>query len=435
MHRFNYQTEFIHQNGIEKLNFDTLVQVTGTPCYIYSANQIRHDLKTLTETLPAELHYFYSLKANPNVSLIKIIRQYDIGCEVCSAAELEMALAAGATPQQIIFVGPAKSPQELRRCVALGIKAVVVESLAELRQLNDIAAEANCQQTFMLRINPDFSTEKARLVMSGKPRQFGIDESQALAELSCLHHYPHLKMVGIHIYLGTRILDAEAIASNTRNILVLAEKIQQQLSFPLQFVDIGGGLGVPYYAKEQPLDLAALGYSLAPLLAAFRQQFPQMQLMMELGRYMIARAGIFVTRVRYLKDSKGSTFAICDGGSNCHGAAAGLGSVIRKNFPVRRLSARQEGAMQTYTLSGPLCTPTDIIADTVTLPRLAVGDLIGVFNSGAYGPTASPVYFLSFGYPAEILVDGDRATQIRKPDGVAHMLNQQQPVDLEIPQP
>ncbi|WP_254900238.1 hypothetical protein [Lonsdalea iberica] len=237
-----------------------------------------------------------------------------------------------------------------------------------------------------------------------------------------------------HSYLsGTRILDANAIADNTLNILRTAEKFQQASGNELEFVDIGGGLGIAYHDKETPLDLALLGRLLQDPIRQFQQRHPRARLIMELGRFIVARSGVFLTRVRYVKSSRGKHFAICDGGSNCHGAAAGLGAVIRRNFHTERLGAESPGApQQHYDLSGPLCTPTDIIGENVLLPALQAGDLIGLFNSGAYGPTASPVYFLSFGYPAEVLVDGDRAVMIRRPDEMDHLLRQQraEPVSL-----
>ncbi|MDU4092281.1 MAG: diaminopimelate decarboxylase [Pantoea sp.] len=427
----NSAADHITARSIENIDYATVANAVGTPCYLYSASRIRDDLHELKSALPSALTFFYSLKANPNLSLVSLIHQQGIGCEVCSLAELETALLAGVAPDEIIFVGPAKSSAELRRSVELGIKAVVVESQDELTLLNQLAAELGKRQRCALRINPDFTPEKARLVMSGKPRQFGIDEALALALIAQRDTWPHLRLCGIHIYLGTRILDAAAIAANTRNILQLADKIQHQLGAALEFVDIGGGLGVAYYAKETPLDLALLGAQMQASISAFQQRNPQVQLVMELGRFIVARSGVFVTRVRYVKTSRDKRFAICDGGSNCHGAAAGLGSVIRKNFPLARLGVDDTAqALQPYNISGPLCTPTDIIGEEVLLPTLQSGDLIGIFNSGAYGPTASPVYFLSFGYPAEVLVDGDNATIIRHPDDMAHLLRQQQATPL-----
>ncbi|OTA14536.1 diaminopimelate decarboxylase [Xenorhabdus vietnamensis] len=431
MHQFNFETTALHAQQIEEVTYLRLAKSIGTPFYAYSCAQLKHDLQKLMSTMPEELNFLYSLKANPNMSLVNVIHQQGVGCEVCSLTELETALCAGASARDIIFVGPGKSDSELARCVDLGIKAVVVESLGELQRLETMAAQTGKSQAFAFRINPNFTSEKARLVMSGKPRQFGIDEDVVINALNHLDRYPHLTLAGIHVYLGTRILLAEAVIDNTRNILSLAEHIEAKLSHPLSFVDIGGGLGIPYYPKEQFLDLDATAQGLAPLITQFQANHPDTRLIMELGRYIVARAGIFVTTVRDIKSSKGKTFAICDGGSNCHGAAAGI--AIRKNFPIKRLGAASDAEhSEDYMITGPLCTPTDLIGNAVTLPQLQVGDLIGVFHSGAYGPTASPVNFLSFGQPAEVLIDGDTAIQIRQPEHLKHVLAQQLPMPVQL---
>ncbi|MFS1904609.1 diaminopimelate decarboxylase (plasmid) [Vibrio lentus] len=434
MHQFEFETPAINVHGIEDVTYPQLAQSIGTPFYAYSRSQLTDDLQTLKNTMPQALTFYYSLKANPNLSLVKIIQQQGVGCEVCSLTELETALNAGAPAQDIIFVGPGKSDEELTRCVELGIKAVVVESLNELKRLEAVASLARKSQAFAFRINPNFTSEKARLVMGGKPRQFGIDENVVMTALNQLERYPHLTLTGIHVYLGTRILDAQAVIENTRNILSLATDIETKLGRPLNFVDIGGGLGIPYYPKEQFLDLDATASGLKPFITQFKADHPETCLIMELGRYIIARSGVLITGVRDIKTSKGKTFAVCDGGSNCHGSAAGLGAVIRKNFPILRLGTPIEGeSTENYMITGPLCTPTDLIGDNVVLPQLQPGDLIGVFHSGAYGPTASPVNFLSFGQPAEVLIEGATATQIRRAERLMDVIERQVPLQVHLP--
>ncbi|OWY38954.1 diaminopimelate decarboxylase [Xenophilus sp. AP218F] len=413
------------REGVEGLSWEALARIAGTPFYAYSAAALRDNLARLRRHLPPALNLLYSLKANPNRSLVQKLREQGVGCEVCSLAELETVLLAGARPEHILFVGPGKSEQELARCVELGIKAVVAESEQELDKLQALAAAAGKIQTVGLRVNPDFQGSKARLVMGGKPRQFGIDEARLAGLLARRDEYPALRFAGLHIYMGTRILDAQAVADNTGNILELARALSTGGWRP-DFIDIGGGLGVPYFEKERELDLAALGAALAPLIAAQRQAMPDTELYMELGRFLVADCGVFVTAVRYTKWSKGQRFAVCDGGSNCHSAAAGGGSMLRRNFPLAKLGAAG-GEPETYTLSGPLCTPTDVIGEQVALPPLRPGDLIGIFRSGAYGATASPVQFLSFGHPAEVLVDGETVWQVRARDQLQRMLAEQQP--------
>ncbi|WP_248732160.1 type III PLP-dependent enzyme [Pseudomonas sp. MWU13-2517] len=422
MSAFAPDSQYISTDRIEDIPYQVLADQVPTPFYAYSATQIKKDFAELKRTLPDGIDYFYSLKANPNKTLVSLLHEAGTGCEVCSLVELETALRQGVAPANIIFVGPGKHINELTQCCLAGIKAVVVESIEEMLLLNDIAAGLQVTQRIALRINPDFTGEKAKLVMSGKPRQFGIDEQMLPQAFETLAQLPHLSLAGIHIYLGTRILDCQAVANNTQNILNLAATLQQTYAIELDFVDVGGGFGVRYFDKEKALDLAALGEALQPMMNDYRQCFPRCKIVIELGRFLIARAGIFVTRVNYLKPSREEWFAVCDGGANCHGSAAGINSLIRRNFPMARLGSPRTTAQHRYQVTGPLCTPTDLLGENVMLDELRSGDLIGIGHSGAYGASASPVGFLSFGHPAEVLVENDQAFLIRKADSVESQL-------------
>lgn len=422
MSAFAPDSRYIHTDKIENISYQLLADYVPTPFYAYSATQIKTDFAELKRSLPHDIDYFYSLKANPNKSLVALLHEAGTGCEVCSLVELEIALRQGVAPSDIIFVGPGKHINELTQCCLAGIKAVVVESIEEMRLLNDIAAGLGVIQNIALRINPDFTGEKAKLVMSGKPRQFGIDEQLLPQAFALLGQLTQLRLAGIHIYLGTRILDWQALANNTQNILTLAATLQQTYEIALDFVDVGGGFGVRYFDKEKALDLPALGEALLPLVNNYRQAFPHCRIVIELGRFLIARAGIFVTRVNYLKPSREEWFAVCDGGANCHGSAAGINSLIRRNFPMARLGPSRPGDLHRYQVTGPLCTPTDLLGENIMLAELRSGDLIGIAHSGAYGASASPVGFLSFGHPAEVLVENDQAFLIRTADSVDTML-------------
>lgn len=432
MSTFPPDSEFITTTHIEKVDYQNLADTIPTPFYAYSTAQIRKDFTELKTALPETIKYFYSLKANPNKSLVEILHQSGTGCEVCSLAELKTVLGLGVNPAEIIFVGPGKHIPELTACCEAGIKAVVAESVQELTLLNDIAATLNKTQNVALRINPAFSGEKARLVMSGKPRQFGIDEEQIPQAIETLKTLGNLRLAGIHIYLGTRILEWQAIAQNTKNILDLARKLQQTYDLTFDFVDVGGGFGVRYFDHEKKLDIQALGNEMQAVIEDYGQAAPDTQVIVELGRYLIARAGIFVTRITCLKQSRGEWFAVCDGGANCHGSAAGINSLIRRNFPMARLGKAAAGLQERYQVTGPLCTPTDLLGENIMLDTLQPGDLIGIGHSGAYGASASPVNFLSFGHPAELLIDQDRAVLIRTPDDVETILAPQvyQPLPL-----
>ena len=385
----------------------------GTPAYVYDAEALRGGVARLRQALP-EADFFYSMKANPNLSVLRLLAGQGMGAEVCSLFEIETCVAAGVAPGRMIVVGPAKSDDELTRAVSLGVKAVIAELVQEIGRIGAIAARMGRRQRVGLRINPDFHVPGARLSMSGKPTQFGIDEAEIGAAVAAVAGDRHLRLSGLHVYMGTRILDHEVIVQNSRAILTLAARVAGLAGHGLDFVDIGGGFGVAYSERESDLDLPALGRALGPVLRDHAARLPQTRIVIELGRYVVAEAGSFVTRVRYTKLSKGIRFAVCDGGSNCH-AAAGQAAMFRSNFPMARVGGRAaSGAAGLWTIAGPLCTPTDIIGNQVMIDALSPGDLIRIDRSGGYGPSASPVNFLSFGAPAEVLADGRTLTVIRE---------------------
>jgi diaminopimelate decarboxylase len=267
--------------------------------------------------------------------------------------------------------------------------------------------------------------------MSGRATQFGIDGEDLRTALDHIARLRNISLHGLHIYMGTRILDHRAIVDNTMRILALADEISAQIASPLAFIDVGGGFGVPYFKGEPELDLDALSDEIAPEIARRRRAKAETRIAFELGRFLTAPAGVFVTRVRSTKRAKGRDFAVCDGGSNCHSAAAGYGSALRKNFPMSVIGKEQD-RLSAWTITGPLCTPTDIVGQDVALPEIVCGDLICIHQSGAYGPSASPVHFLGFGHPAETMVDGDSITMIREADSLAHLLAAQVPRQISI---
>lgn len=405
-----------------------LADAYGTPLYIYDANRLREQYQGLRALLDPAVSIFYSLKANPSLAVCQVLHRLGAGGEVSSHAELATALAAGVPPARIIFLGPGKSEQELARCLDENVGLIVAESLAELDLLDAMAGQRGARPRVLLRINPAFSVRGSGLTMGGKPRQFGIDEEQLLADPGLLARWPNLTVAGVHVYLGTRILDETVIAANTERILALAERASERLGFELATVDIGGGLGVAYFDGERDLDLGVLTDLLNPVVASFRGRRPHTAIAMELGRYLTAPAGLYVVRVRYVKSSMGERFAVADGGTNHHMAAVGIGSFVKRNFPVSLVSRVGEPATGPWHVTGPLCTPNDTLVKSAPLPDVRPGDLVGVARSGAYGPSASPVLFLSHGYPAEILVDEGRAYLIRDRDTVHDLLLKQHPI-------
>ncbi|MFF8961042.1 type III PLP-dependent enzyme [Streptomyces sp. NPDC014894] len=409
-----------------------LAERFGTPLYVYDAEILERTYRELRDLLPDAVDVFYSLKANPNISVCAFLNARGAGAEVSSYTELITALRAGVAPRDIVFLGPGKDPRELTACVEAGIHAVICESLDEIRQLDALVAERGRGRfPVILRVNPSFSTKGSGLAMGGKPRQFGIDEEEIREYKGELAALDHIRVMGVHAYMGTRFLQHEDIVHNTRQILAAAEDLAGRVGFPLETVDFGGGLGVAYFDNETDLDLAALGEGLRRETASFAARNPGCRLVTELGRFLTATAGTYVVRARYVKESRGETFVVADGGTHHHMAAVGVGSFVKRNFPIVHLSRPSEPPAQPYTLTGPLCTPNDVIAKKVELPEVRPGDLLGVERSGAYGPTASPGLFLSHGYPAEVLVHHGRAHLVRDRDTTEELLLKQHLIDFD----
>ncbi len=418
------------------LGIDAIAEAFGTPLYVYDGAVLDETLRGLRAALHPRLDIFYSMKANPNISIVAALVRGGTGAEVSSLAELTTALRAGADPDDVIFLGPGKSLVELAACLDNGIHAIVCESLPELALIDRLAAERGVTAPVVLRVNPSFTVKGSGLTMGGKPRQFGMDERVVRDNIALVHSHRHVRITGIHVYLGTRVLTEQAVIDNTRQILELAESLSAALRITPELVDIGGGLGVAYFDNERDLDLSVLASGVNPLVDAFAERHPGTRLVMELGRYLVARAGTYVTRVSYTKESFGERFAVTDGGTNHHMAAVGIGSFVKRNFPVVLLSRPAAGEpTEPWTVTGPLCTPNDVVGRAVDLPPLSAGDLVGVTRSGAYGPTASPVYFLSHGYPAEVLVSDGTAHLVRERDTVADVLRGQVLFPPHAPEP
>ncbi|MDG4816942.1 type III PLP-dependent enzyme [Micromonospora sp. WMMD956] len=402
-----------------------LAREFGTPLYVYDADVLRERYRQLREVLHPEVGILFSLKANPNVSICAVLRSLGAGAEVSSLAELLIAGRAGVAAEDTIFLGPGKSAQEIDACLATGVHAIVCESWGELAEIDALAARRDTVARVVLRINPSFTVKGSRLTMSGKPRQFGIDEEQALEAAPRVAGLRNVRLIGVHVYMGTRILAEEVAAENTIRILDLAERVAERLGFELETVDVGGGLGVAYFDGERDLDLRRLADLVNPAFAAFRARHPRTRLFTELGRFLTAESGTYVVRVRQVKESMGEWFAVTDGGTHHHMAAVGVGSFVKRDFPIRLLGREATEPAPNWRVTGLLCTPNDTLSTHTPLPPLRPGDLLGVLRSGAYGPSASPVLFLSHGHPAEVLVDAGRPYLIRDRDRPADIVDRQ----------
>lgn len=416
---------------IQGNSMSDLADEFGTPLFVYDADILERTYRGLTDALPELVDVFFSLKANPNISVCGLLGALGAGAEVSSYVELITALRAGVAPENIIFLGPGKDDDDLIACVEAGIHAVVCESLEELAALDKVAARHGIDDCpAMLRVNPTFGTKGSGLAMGGKPRQFGIDEELLRNSRAVVESLKHVHVKGVHAYMGTRFLNHSDIAHNTRQILQTAEDLSKVLDIPLETVDFGGGLGIAYFDNETDLDLSALAAEMWTVLTPFARKNPKCRLIMELGRYLTAMAGTYVVRALYVKESMGESFIVADGGTNHHMAAVGVGSFVKRNFPIRHLNRRNGPLSHQYSLTGPLCTPNDVLAKKVSLPEVRPGDLLGVERSGAYGPSASPGLFLSHGFPAEVMIYQGRAHLVRERDTADDLLDKQQLIDF-----
>lgn len=382
----------------------SLAQRVGqTPFFAYDRARIEARIGELRAHLPAGLKLHFAIKANPMAALVCFLTPLVDGFDVASAGELMKALDAGMPPERIGFAGPGKTDRELQQAVAAGV-TVEVESAGELTRLAAIAETLGAAPRLALRVNPDFQLKGSGMRMGGGAQQFGID-AEEVPQIIADSRARGLAIQGFHIFAGSQNLNAETIAEVQGKTLELALRLAGQLAEPLRYLNLGGGFGIPYFPTDLPLDLARVGDSLAEVMARLAATQPQATAVLELGRYIVGEAGLYVTRVVDRKVSRGEVFLVTDGGLHHHLAASGnFGQVIRRNFPVAIANRMAEPPQEKASVVGCLCTPLDLLADKVMLPRAEVGDLVVVFQSGAYGLTASPTAFLGHPAPVEILV-------------------------------
>jgi diaminopimelate decarboxylase len=378
-------------------------RVGSTPFYAYDRALLGARVAHLRAHLPAPVALHYSIKANPMPALVQHMAGLVDGLDVASGGELKVALDTGMPAARISFAGPAKSEAELAQALAAGA-CVNIESEREIRILARLSQALGLQATALLRVNPDFELRSSGMKMGGGAKQFGIDAEQAPAMLA-LAAAGGIDILGFQIFSGSQSLKADAIIEAQARTVELALRLADHAPAALRQLNIGGGFGIPYFPGEQALDIAPIGSHLAQLQQQVAARLPQARMAIELGRYLVGEAGLYVARVIDRKVSRGQVFLVTDGGLHHHLAASGnFGQVIRKNYPVAVGSRMAAQAGTPAYVVGPLCTPLDLLADKMDLGHAEVGDLIVVFQSGAYGLSASPAGFLSHPAAAEVLV-------------------------------
>ena len=380
---------------------EELARRYGTPLYAYDLAVVERELRRLRDALPGGISILYSVKANPLLALLHFLARRGCGAEVASAGELEAALRAGFPPRRIFFAGPGKRREEHLAALGAGIRAIHVESRGEGERLAGIAGKGSIPVG--LRVNPAAPPRGGGMRMGGGPQPFGWDEEELEEALAFLEGTGRLRTIGLHANPATQVLSAPDLTALHGRLFGLASRAADLLGRPLEYLDLGGGLGVPLHEKEKDLDMEALGRALERLAGEAGEAVGE--IVLEPGRFLAARSGVFLARVVDVKISRGRRFLVLDGGMTSNALAAGtMGNVFRRNLPVGAASALDAPPLDEAVLTGPLCTPLDTLARDVPFPEVRPGDLVAFFRCGAYAFTASHLAFLSHPVPPEVVI-------------------------------
>ena len=378
-------------------------RVGQTPFYAYDRQKISERVAHLRKHLPSEIHLHYAIKANPMPAVVQHLAGLVDGFDLASGGEMRVALDTGMSADHISFAGPGKSEREIGSAIAAGV-TLNLESETELETVTRLGEEQGIKPKVAVRVNPDFELKSSGMKMGGGPKQFGIDAERVPDVLQRIGELD-LDFQGFHIFSGSQNLRPEAIIEAQEKTFTLAYRLANDAPSTVHKLNIGGGFGIPYFPGEQPLDITSISDRLNNLLEEKAKQLPKAKVIIELGRYLVGEAGVYVCRVVDRKISRGQVYLVTDGGLHHHLAASGnFGQIIRKNYPVLIGNKIETCETETASIVGPLCTPLDILGDKMDLPKADIGDLTLILQSGAYGFTASPHHFLSHPTPVEVLV-------------------------------
>lgn len=385
------------------MSFDECIeQAGGTPLFVVDFEMILFRIARLRKALPKACEIHFAMKANPHPDLLAAIAPLVAGFDVASGGELEKALGVMAA-ERISFAGPGKRTEELVEAIRAGV-TINLESESEMQRALAAGGALGIRPRLAVRVNPDFELRGSGMKMGGRASPFGVDAVHVPGMVRRLIE-AGADWRGFHIFAGSQSLDTDAIIETQAATVALAARLAREAGAQPPLVNLGGGMGIPYFAGDTPVDVEKIGKGLAKTLRTRPEMLTNSAFAVELGRWLVGEAGVYLTRVIDRKTSGGETFLVVDGGLNHHLAATGnFGTVVRRNYPVAvagKIGAEPE---EVVTVVGPLCTPLDRLADRVALPQAGPGDVIAVFASGAYGPSASPAAFLGHGPARELLV-------------------------------
>ena len=400
-------SHFNESNGelvIGNIKLSHIEKLAGsTPFYAYDKRLISDKIQQLKSSLPEAIQLHYAIKANPLPSLVNFIRPLVNGFDVASKKEMLLAMQSGMPTHEISFAGPGKSIDDIQSAIIAGV-TLHIESTTELQRTLQLGEALSIKPCIAIRVNPSFELKASGMKMSGGAKPFGIDEERLVEVIQSIP-FSDINFKGFHIYAGSQNLNADAIIDMHQKTFILATSLMELVPVDIAYINIGGGLGIPYFPGEQHLALNGISENLSTLVGQFKKTHQSTNIVMELGRYLVGEAGVYVSKVIDKKISRGTTYLVCDGGLHHHLANSGnFGQVIRKNYPVSIGNKLNGQETELVTVVGPLCTPLDILADKVNLPKAEIGDYVVVYQSGAYGASASPTSFLSQPLLSEILL-------------------------------
>jgi diaminopimelate decarboxylase len=397
---------------IAGLDAEALVARAGdTPAFVYDLGMIADHVALLRRALPAAVGIHYAIKANPHPELLAGVAPLVDGLDVASGGELARALAVKAAAE-ISFAGPGKRDDELEAAIRAGA-TLNTESEGEVTRALVIGDRLGIAPRLAVRVNPDFELRGSGMRMGGRASPFGVDAARVPALVRTILA-AGADWRGFHIFAGSQALDSAAIIETQAATVTLAARLAEEAGAAPPLVNLGGGFGIPYFAGDTPVDVAAIGAALGEALAGRAAVLADSGFAIELGRWLVGEAGVYLTRVVDVKDSGGERFVVVDGGLHHQLAASGnFGTVVRRNYPLAVAERMSAPATHVASVVGCLCTPLDRLADKVALPEVAEGDLIAIFLAGAYGATASPSAFLGHPPAAELVIRGTGAASGR----------------------
>jgi len=411
------------RNGfsISGVKLADIVKETGTPVYIYDAQTIRRQYNQLRANLPERVEIFYAMKANPLLSVIEILKNLGAGMEIASGGELKRCYNRAIPSEKIAFTGPAKTDEEIKEAVKMGIYSIRAESLGEVNRINNISAQNNRRTEIELRINPLKGIQNAIVKMSGGPSKFGIDEEKMIEAVEYSSGLPNIDLKGVHIFAATGINSREAFLDNVANCFRIASIFNKYST--VRSIGIGGGLSIPYRDSEQELQLSGLRQKLEDMIHqnGFIEK-NNAKVILEPGRYLVGQSGIYVSRVMDRKSSRGTKYVLTDGG--VHNILR-LALIPGTQQPIINLS-RSDVHETKFDIGGPICSSLDFLGKEVRLPsNTNEGDYMGVFCAGAYGFTEGMHEFLSHDIPAEVVADSGKYFIARKRKSSEEFLKEQ----------